>query len=237
MDRTLEDIMDPARATAMQAALGMARKEFANGDALPHFWHHAYFWDITPEDRLGADGLPKPSGILPKTGLPRRMWVSGEVEFLRPMTLGKPARKVSRLKMVDEQEGATGKLAAVVLHHDISQDEAPCIKEDHTLIFRDAYDPEEPKPMYDHTIEQPEIAEEIVFSAVQLFRYGSVTFNAHRIHYDAPYAENGEGYEDVVVPTPLLAQHLIQFCERQGGGLKRFQYRSSSPLSVMEPAT
>ncbi|MEM9212281.1 MAG: protein dehydratase, partial [Pseudomonadota bacterium] len=42
---------------------------------------------------------------------------------------------------------------------------------------------------------------------------------------------------DVVVPTPLLAQHLIQFCERQGGGLKRFQYRSSSPLSVMEPAT
>lgn len=228
--------MDPARATAMQAILNLPRKEFKAGEYLPNFWHHAYFWEIAPDERLGRDGHPRVGSFIPNTGLPRRIWASGTLDFIRPLVLGKPARKVSRIKLVDEKEGATGKLAAIVIHHEILQDESPCVKEDQTLIYRDAYDPEEPKPHYDRTTEAPEFVEEHLFSSVQLFRYSAVTFNGHRIHYDSPYAENGEGYEDIVVHGPLLAQYLIHFAEKHMGKITRFQYRATSPLTVMDPA-
>jgi len=39
-------------------------------------------------------------------------------------------------------------------------------------------------------------------STVQLFRFSAVTWNAHRIHYDAAYARS-EGYADVVVQSHL----------------------------------
>ncbi|MEO1563891.1 MAG: acyl dehydratase [Pseudomonadota bacterium] len=228
--------MDPARATAMQAILNLPRKEFKAGEYLPNFWHQAYFWEIAPDERLGRDGHPRVGSFIPNTGLPRRIWASGTLDFIRPLVLGKPARKVSRIKLVDEKEGATGKLAAIVIHHEIFQDESPCVKEDQTLIYRDAYDPEEPKPHYDRTTEAPEFVEEHLFSSVQLFRYSAVTFNGHRIHYDSPYAENGEGYEDIVVHGPLLAQYLIHFAEKHMGKITRFQYRATSPLTVMDPA-
>ncbi|MEM9715401.1 MAG: acyl dehydratase [Pseudomonadota bacterium] len=236
LDRTLTDILDPVRATAMNAALGLPRKEFKSGDALPDFWHHAYFWDIEVEDRLGRDGHPKAGAFIPNTGLPRRMWAGGHLHFLEPVILGQPAEKVSSIKAVDEKDGGTGKLAAVMVHHEIMQNGKVCVREDQTLIYRDAYDPEEPKPVYDHTLEAPEFAEEVVFSSVQLFRYSAITFNGHRIHYDAPYAENGEGFEDVVVHGPLLAQQLIMMAERHNVEVTRFQYRATAPLSVMEPA-
>ncbi|MEO0343981.1 MAG: acyl dehydratase [Pseudomonadota bacterium] len=235
-ERILDDILDPVRATAMNAVLGLPRKEFAAGDMLPDFWHQAYFWEIATEDRIGRDGHPKPGSFIPSTGLPRRMWAGGHLDFMNPIILGKPAQKISRIKAVDEKQGRTGNLAAIMVNHEIVQDGVTCLREDQTLIYREAYDPEEGKPSYDHTLENPQFAEEVLFSAAQLFRYSAVTLNGHRIHYDAPYAENGEGFEDVVVHGPLLAQHLITFAQKNGQKVKRFQYRATAPLTVMEPA-
>ncbi|MBB5791667.1 acyl dehydratase [Jiangella mangrovi] len=39
-------------------------------------------------------------------------------------------------------------------------------------------------------------------STVRLFRFSAVTWNAHRIHYDAEYARS-EGYPDVLVQSHL----------------------------------
>ncbi|WP_238992241.1 hypothetical protein [Jiangella ureilytica] len=39
-------------------------------------------------------------------------------------------------------------------------------------------------------------------STVRLFRFSAVTWNAHRIHYDAAYARS-EGYPDVLVQSHL----------------------------------
>lgn len=46
-------------------------------------------------------------------------------------------------------------------------------------------------------------------SAVQLFRYSAITWNAHRIHYDKPYAAE-EGYPDVLVQAHLHGGFLMQ---------------------------
>ena len=43
-----------------------------------------------------------------------------------------------------------------------------------------------------------------------LFRFSAVTANAHRIHYDQPYATGIEGYPDLVVHGPLTAILLAE---------------------------
>jgi 3-methylfumaryl-CoA hydratase len=45
---------------------------------------------------------------------------------------------------------------------------------------------------------------------VQLFFYNAVLWNAHRIHYDLPYATDVEGYPGLVIAGPLLGDWLTQ---------------------------
>lgn len=45
---------------------------------------------------------------------------------------------------------------------------------------------------------------------VQLFLYNAVLFNAHRIHFDYPYATEVEGYAGLVLAGPLIGDWLHQ---------------------------
>ncbi len=45
---------------------------------------------------------------------------------------------------------------------------------------------------------------------VQLFLYNAALWNAHRIHYDTPYATGVEGYPDIVIDGPLMGDWLTQ---------------------------
>ena len=45
---------------------------------------------------------------------------------------------------------------------------------------------------------------------VQLFLYNAALWNAHRIHFDHPYATEVEGYPGLVIAGPLLGDWLNQ---------------------------
>lgn len=45
---------------------------------------------------------------------------------------------------------------------------------------------------------------------VQLFMYNAALWNAHRIHFDYPYATEVEGYPGLVIAGPLLGDWLNQ---------------------------
>lgn len=45
---------------------------------------------------------------------------------------------------------------------------------------------------------------------VQLFLYNAALWNAHRIHFDHPYATSVEGYPGLVIAGPLLGEWLAQ---------------------------
>lgn len=47
-------------------------------------------------------------------------------------------------------------------------------------------------------------------SVVQQFLYNAALWNAHRIHYDTPWARDVEGYPDLVVAGPLMGDWLTQ---------------------------
>ena len=50
----------------------------------------------------------------------------------------------------------------------------------------------------------------VVPDNIQLFFYNAALWNAHRIHYDLPYARETEGYPGLVVPGPLMGDWLGQ---------------------------
>ena len=70
---------------------------------------------------------------------------------------------------------------------------------------------------------------------VQLFFYNAVLWNAHRIHYDHPYATEVEGYPGLVNAGPLMGDWLTQcIIEWLGddGRLKSLQY-SNRKVSII----
>ena len=73
------------------------------------------------------------------------------------------------------------------------------------------------------------------FDAVRLFRYGALTFDADRLHYDQPFARV-HGHPGLLVQPTLLATVLAMMAEDRLAGLTRFSWRSVAPLYGGEPA-
>lgn len=70
---------------------------------------------------------------------------------------------------------------------------------------------------------------------IQLFLYNAVLYNAHRIHFDYPYATEVEGYPGLVVAGPLLGDWLHQCVEEWldgEGELERISYSNRGAAYV-----
>src|SRR5258706_100706 len=78
----------------------------------------------------------------------------------------------------------------------------------------------------------------IVPDSVLLFRYSAVTFNSHRIHYDADYVRDKEGYPDLVVNGGLMTLLLWEFAtSKTARELKSSSSRNLKALFVNRPIT
>ncbi|MBV7408342.1 MaoC family dehydratase N-terminal domain-containing protein [Maritimibacter sp. DP1N21-5] len=235
-DVILSDGMAPSRAQALAVTLGLGRG-VERGDALPPFFHQIYFWDPVAAEALGRDGHPRVGqGLIPDLGLPRRMWAGGRLEFHGPLVAGETAEKRSRVEKTERKQGRSGPLAFVTLRHDITQNGKLRVQEYQDLVYREVPDLNTPAPL---SREAPadKHAEDVDFTTTLLFRYSALTFNGHRIHYDADYAREVEGYAGLVTHGPLLAQLLMLKAERELGLLVEFKFRAVSPAVVQETLT
>jgi hydroxyacyl-ACP dehydratase HTD2-like protein with hotdog domain len=208
------------------------------GDPLPLLWHWAYFTPDAPTARLGDDGhAPLPEG--PASRYPRRMWASGTVEALRPLTVGRAATRVSRVASAKESEGRSGALLIVRLEHRYAQEGEDALVEEQTLVYRQA-GAATPKPVGDvrPPLGEGEWHRRHLPDPRLLFRFSAVTFNSHRIHYDQPYATGVEGYPGLVVHGPLTALLVGESIRQEyGRDLARFEFRANAPLFVDHPFT
>ena len=72
---------------------------------------------------------------------------------------------------------------------------------------------------------------------VQLFLYNAALWNAHRIHFDLPYAKDAEGYPGLVIAGPLMGDWLGQCVEHWlggGGKLVRLAYSNRQAALIGE---
>lgn len=228
--------MDPARAAALHATLGLCQPAPKAGDALPPFWHQIYFWDVQPPDCLGRDGHPAIGEFIPDLGLPRRMWAGGKLDFHAPLITGITATKRTTIIAITQKTGRTGPLAFVTLRHDIQQSGILCVSEQQDLVYRQDPGLSAPKPTPPTARRDESHSEQHRFTTTELARYSALTMNGHRIHYDEDYARKVEGYNGLVTHGPLLAQYLMLMASRQLGELKSFSFRATAPLMHHEPA-
>ncbi len=231
----IEDVLARNPAAAMAATLDHEQLPSA-GDSIGPLWHWAYFTPLNRQSELSTDGHPRLGGFLPPIPLPRRMWAGGRLAFHAPLRIGDTVRKVTEIVDVTHKSGRQGDLVFLTLRHTLSSGDAIAIEEEQDIVYR------EPSPVTTAAPAGAVTPQETVIERVQwrdaclptptlLMRYSALTFNAHRIHYDLPYAREEEGYPGLVVHGPLIATLLAdRLMAHVPGRLDAFSFRGVKPL-------
>lgn len=202
----------------------------ANGDAAPVMIHYCLAQPAAPTSELGDDGHPARGDFLPPIPLQRRMWAGGTLDFTGNIRIGDEVTRTTRIAGIEAKQGRSGLLCFLALEHDYSSGGRPALTERQNIVYR-APAAETgntaagaPAPVGAHS-------RRIIPSPPFLFRYSAVTYNGHRIHYDAPYSREVEGYPGLVVHGPLQATLLTQFAQDLRGSVPaRVTVRARSPL-------
>lgn len=244
-----QDALDPALARRWLATFDLPGR---GEGAMPQGIHLCLCTPEASTAALGIDGHPArdakagdtADSFFPPIPLPRRMWAASDITFLHPIRIGGRIDRISRIVSVSEKEGSTGRLGFVEVEHVTTADDVETVREKQTLVYRDNAAP-------DAALSPPEPGEgsfdtsgwasarTVIPSEALLFRYSALTFNTHRIHYDAPYAQGIERYRGLVVHGPLIATLLLQLAAEEFGDnrLARFNFRAVSPAICGEPLT
>lgn len=232
--RSHRAVLEPGPADRL--AVTLDREPFARmGSVLPPAWHWLYFPELVTSSELGDDGHPRPGVSMPP-GMPsRRMWAAGQIEFLAPLRIGQTATRVSTIKSVEPKDGRTGHLVFVTVDHTLFVEDDLMLREEQIIVYR------EPSA---HSAGQgaspptgPDFTDAWQLDNVTLFRYSALTFNSHRIHYDADYAREVEGYPGLVVHGPLLVTLMLDAALRRGVNVESIRYRAVSPVCLPDGFT
>lgn len=207
-----------------------AKHDIRPGCPLPALWHWAAFPEFVPHADLAGDGHPKPGGFLPPLPFPRRMWAGGNLSFDGELRIGEPLLRRSKIVSVTEKTGTAGRMAFLKIAHVIEGWNSALIEEEQDIVYLtipDRFQPPKKTPvpnglMFDEPVDIDE---------ARLFRFSAATYNAHRIHYDLPYARAFEKYPGLVVHGPMQAIMLIDAATRHTGQQpKRFRFRGLHPI-------
>lgn len=233
---TAEDRLDLRQARLMQLTLDRPAT-LAEGDPLPPFWHYLYFNPQIRASELGPDGHEKLGRFIPDFGLPRRMWAGGRVEIAKPLRLGERAVKTSTIRKIDRKEGRSGKLCFVTVDHDFTVDGEHRLRETQDIVYRDPPAPGSTPPPGKPAPEGAQFGRTITPDPVLLFRYSALIFYGHRIHYDADYTRDVEGYPGLVFHGPLTATLLVDLGMQHLGEreVASFDIRAMKPLFSTAP--
>ncbi|UXS05476.1 acyl-CoA dehydrogenase [Agrobacterium tumefaciens] len=229
-------LIDPDRVAALASTLDLPSAPSA-GDPLPAAWHWIFFNPFVRRSEVGHDGHPKTGGFLPDVGLPRRMWAGGRLRYRAPLPIGGKAERISEIISVTPKSGKAGRLVFVSVRHRVMHGETLCIEEEQDLVYREPPQFGALPPAVQLAAQAALWSRRIEPDPVLLFRYSALTSNGHRIHYDTPYAQEVEGYPDLVVHGPLISSLLQELAQtvRPERRLVRFDFRAVSPLFVSAP--
>lgn len=204
---------------------------------LPVLGHWLLFLPEEPQSGLGPDGHPKRGGFLPPIDLPNRLWAGSSVMFRRPIPIGSGVARRSTITSIDSKGGRSGPIVFVSLLHEILVGDELAIEERQEVAYRGPIVASATASGAVADTRVPDHVRRHTPDPVQLFRYSALTFNAHRIHYDAPYARDVEGHPGLVVHGPYIATLLVDHLLRYEPGLviARFRCKAKRPAYAGSP--
>lgn len=214
-------VRDEAIAAGPVAALSAVLDQptaAVDGDPLPPLWHWLYFLGWPPEEALGADGHPSTGHFLPPIPDRRRMFAGGRLRVEQPLIVGERAERVSTLANSVIKQGRTGEMVFVTTRSEFRQAGETRVVEELDYVYRSGEDSRRSFSAVGASVPSSEAAWQLAphISPTLLFRFSALTANAHRIHYDARYARDVEGYPELVVHGPLLVLLMLELVRRNG---------------------
>lgn len=238
---TAQDELDAEPSTAFAALLDQQSPVMEPGDPLPPLWHWFHFPEWPAQAELGEDGHLADGAFVPPLPQRRRMFGGGRLVVHAPLRCGDTVRRSTKVSSVRTTQGRTGKLLLVTTTAEFSVDGQPRLVEQQDIVYRMAADtgPVTAPARSDAADELPgPWSLTLTPTPVLLFRFSSLTGNAHRIHYDREYA-SFEGHPGVVVHGPLLALLMLELPRRFGAShrVERFSWRAKRPLFDGTPIT
>jgi 3-methylfumaryl-CoA hydratase len=212
----------------------------SDGQPLPPLWHWLAFLPSSSQRDLQVDGhVPLP--VVPGDGTWRRMFAGGRVELLGPCEIGGRLTRTRTFSEPVQKEGRSGPLVFTTVRHEITETGQVVIVEEQDLVYRPTSDPgTAPPPVAPVEGDQdPPTADwtrSLIPDTRLLFRFSALTYNAHRIHYDLPYAQQVEGYPELVVHGPLQAILLVELLRSVPEiVVERFSFRGRQPAFAGQP--
>ncbi|MFJ6855612.1 hypothetical protein ACIQM3_34660 [Streptomyces sp. NPDC091271] len=218
---TAHDPMDPGPTAAVSALLDLPGPAAEAGAPLPPLWQWFHFLHWPAQHELGPDGHLRDARFLPPLPDRQRMFAGGRSRSVRPLRLGEPAERVSSLGSVTPKHGRSGELLFVTERQEFRQFGRTCLVEEQDIVYRSGRgNGQHPASVDDRTVPDAEESWQLRLQPdpTLLFRLSALTANAHRIHYDAPYCRDTEGYPGLVVHGPLLALLMLEVVRREAPG-------------------
>ncbi|EXJ81299.1 hypothetical protein A1O3_07589 [Capronia epimyces CBS 606.96] len=237
------------------------------GTPIPAGYHLIYFTPAQLPGILGQDGTD--ASFNPDSPFTRRMWAGGSCHWPGAdpnssrqalLRVGDTVTEVTKVLSCEpkiiRKTGESMLVVGIEKEFRNSKDEL-CVLDQRSWVFRAAFDASKPVPVVPRPPElsQAELEEaakgkivrEYSRSEATLFRFSALTFNAHRIHYDKPWATEVEGHRGVVVHGPMNLLAMLDLWRdetvNQGVGTARddvvypqkITYRATSPVYAREP--
>ncbi|ALG86356.1 FAS1-like dehydratase domain-containing protein [Gordonia phthalatica] len=247
---TTDEVVDAGRVRALAQLFDDGLPAPEAGDPLPPLWHWAALPEWAASSELGVDGHPRRGSFLPPIDLPRRMFAGGSVAFPGTVRVGDTVRRDSQVESVTEKHGRSGTLIVVVVATTLfAPDGSAAVVEKQNLIYREAAPaasgpPADPEPAAAFVPVGPPLQTagddrwDFRTDPTLLMRFSAATANAHRIHYDWPYATRIEGYPGLVVHGPLMTMSLAETHRLRADGTRiaSLTHRNMKPLFCGDPA-
>jgi 3-methylfumaryl-CoA hydratase len=230
-----EDEITLSAVQRLAATLDQDPAAFRRGGEMPESWYAILFAPIARESTLQPDGHLLTGDFLPPLHGTRRMFAGRRTRFIAPLKIGDKVTRVSTVTRTEPKTGRTGPFTLVTVMHEISGPSGLALTEEQDIVYRAAVEAgtvaaqKEAAPATD----KPTWSTPIELDPVLLFRYSALTFNAHRIHYDLPYARDVEGYPALVMNGGLTALLLIETARPHlPRPIAAYAARAISPLFV-----
>ena len=223
-------------------------------EPLPLLWHETQLRDTPGLADLGPDGHPA-AGLLPPLSQRRRMFGGGTVDVIEALRVGERASRVGRVVDRRLREGRAGWLLLVTEEYEWrGADGEVRVRDRRDLVYRAPSDiaaaaasgPSTAAKAAESKAAEPKAAEPAPSGRWTLtmdtderllFMYSALTYNTHRIHYDAPYAGAEEGYPGLLVQGPLIATGCAEVARRHLGPVTSMTYRLVAPSFCGAPLT
>jgi 3-methylfumaryl-CoA hydratase len=213
---------------------------FVSGTELPPHWFSMFFHNNAMQRDIGPDGHPNKGIFLPPIPLPRRMGAGRRVRITGALRAFEPARRVTEVVGITPKVARTGSLVVLTMRHTIEDMGKTIAVDEFDAVYREGIAPGEKNPLPKPVSPPANVAWSKTFelSNALVFRYSAITWNAHRIHYDADYARRDEGYPEAVQNGGLTMQLIIDAAlPHLPGRLTGFEARLTRPLWVGDRVT